>query len=245
MRLSWLLTAVVVLVVALPLRSAVAEMCKEEIRTRLELLPYGLIRLAIWRLPRNVRGDVGGEWRGELAFILQDTDGLPLTRLARGVRYAASLLLSARSVGLELSGDEAEVGYIDATTCKAAGITRRQLDYWERSGLVTPSLGRRDGERLYTFRDILILKVVKRLLDTGVSLQQIRAAVQHLRAKGTRDLPVVTLMSDGISVYECMSPDEVVDLLVGGQGIFGIALGRVWSEIENTLADLMVEPPPS
>ncbi len=57
------------------------------------------------------------------------------------------------------------------------------------------------------------LKVVKRLLDTGISLQQIRAAVQHLRDHGTEDLAQVTLMSDGVSVYECTSPDEVVDLL--------------------------------
>jgi DNA-binding transcriptional MerR regulator len=83
-----------------------------------------------------------------------------------------------------------------------------------------------------------VLKVVKRLLDTGISLQQIRAAVQHLRDHGTEDLAQVTLMSDGVSVYECTSPDEVVDLLAGGQGVFGIALGRVWSELSGTLAEL-------
>src|ERR1035438_10086469 len=89
---------------------------------------------------------------------------------------------------------------------------------------------RPSGLRLYGFRDILVLKVVKRLLDTGISLQQIRAAVNHLRDRGTDDLARVTLMSDGVSVYECTSPDEVVDLLQGGQGVFGIALGRIWQE---------------
>jgi DNA-binding transcriptional MerR regulator len=92
------------------------------------------------------------------------------------------------------------------------------------------------SQRLYSFRDILVLKVVKRLLDTGISLQQIRAAVQHLRDRGTDDLAQVTLMSDGVSVYECTSADEVVDLLQGGQGVFGIALGRVWREVEGDLA---------
>ena len=83
-----------------------------------------------------------------------------------------------------------------------------------------------------------MLKVIKRLLDTGISLQQIRAAVQHLRDCGSADLAQVTLMSNGVSVYECTSADEVVGLLAGGQGVFGIALGRVWREVEGDLAVL-------
>ena len=136
---------------------------------------------------------------------------------------------------------DAEIGYRGPTACAAAGITYRQLDYWARTGLVEPSVRAAHGsgsQRLYGFRDILVLKVVKRLLDTGISLQQIRAAVQHLRDRGTADLAEVTLMSDGVSVYECTSPDEVVDLLAGGQGVFGIALGRVWREVEGDLAVL-------
>jgi DNA-binding transcriptional MerR regulator len=134
-----------------------------------------------------------------------------------------------------------EIGYRGPTACTAAGITYRQLDYWARTGLVEPSVRAAHGsgsQRLYGFRDILVLKVVKRLLDTGISLQQIRAAVQHLRDHGTEDLAQVTLMSDGVSVYECTSPDEVVDLLAGGQGVFGIALGRVWQEVAGELAEL-------
>ena len=144
--------------------------------------------------------------------------------------------------GAALSPDDgAEMGYRGPTACSAAGITYRQLDYWARTGLVEPSVRAAHGsgsQRLYSFRDILVLKVVKRLLDTGISLQQIRAAVQHLRDHGTADLAQVTLMSDGVSVYECTSTDEVVDLLQGGQGVFGIALGRVWREVEGNLAEL-------
>jgi DNA-binding transcriptional MerR regulator len=87
----------------------------------------------------------------------------------------------------------------------------------------------------------LVLKIVKRLLDTGVSLQNIRTAVEHLRSRGVSDLESITLMSDGASIYECTSPDEIVDLLQGGQGVFGIAIGKVWSEVEGSLSLLQGE----
>ena len=137
-------------------------------------------------------------------------------------------------------------GYRGPTACAAAGITYRQLDYWARTGLVEPSIRPASGsgtQRLYSFRDILVLKIVKRLLDTGVSLQNIRTAVQHLRDRGIEDLAQITLMSDGASVYECTSADEVIDLVQGGQGVFGIAVGRVWREVEGSLATLPSERP--
>jgi DNA-binding transcriptional MerR regulator len=139
-----------------------------------------------------------------------------------------------------------DTGYRGPTACRAAGITYRQLDYWARTGLVEPSVRGATGsgtQRLYGFRDILVLKVVKRLLDTGVSLQQIRVAVSQLRERGVDDLARITLMSDGASVYECTSADEVIDLVQGGQGVFGIALGRVWREVEGELAALPSERP--
>lgn len=142
------------------------------------------------------------------------------------------------TVGHELSMD---IGYRGPIACSAAGITYRQLDYWARTGLIQPSIRTAKGsgsQRLYSFRDILVLKVVKRLLDTGVSLQNIRTAVDHLRDRGVDDLAEITLMSDGASVYECTSEEEVIDLVRGGQGVFGIAVGRVWREIEGSLAEL-------
>ena len=138
----------------------------------------------------------------------------------------------------------ADVGYRGPTACSAAGITYRQLDYWARTGLVEPTVRPATGsgtQRLYSFRDVLLLKVIKRLLDAGVSLQQIRSAVHHLRERGTEDLTRVTLMSDGASVYECRSAGEVIDLVQGGQGVFGIAIGGVWREIEGSLAQLPSE----
>jgi DNA-binding transcriptional MerR regulator len=136
------------------------------------------------------------------------------------------------------------VGYRGPTACAAAGITYRQLDYWARTGLVAPSVRSATGsgtQRLYSFRDILVLKVVKRLLDTGVSLQNIRKAVDHLRNRGIKDLANVTLFSDGATVYECTSAEEVVDLLAGGQGVFGIAVSGALRELSGELAELPAE----
>lgn len=135
-------------------------------------------------------------------------------------------------------------GYRGPIACEAAGITYRQLDYWDRTGLVSPSVRSATGsgsQRLYSFRDIVVLKVVKRLLSAGVSLQQIRKALTSLANRGIDDLSQITLMSDGASVYECVSPDEVVDLIQGGQGVFGIAVGRVSREVENELTQFPSE----
>ena len=168
---------------------------------------------------------------GEAPGSVPRTGGLPAS--AQGLLFTEDLPVL----------DE-QVGYRGPTACRAAGITYRQLDYWARTGLVEPSVRPATGsgtQRLYSFRDILVLKVVKRLLDTGVSLQQIRVAVSHLRERGVEDLAQITLMSDGASVYECTSADEVIDLVQGGQGVFGIAVGRVWREVEGTLASLPSE----
>jgi len=143
-----------------------------------------------------------------------------------------------------VSPQDLEIGYRGATACSAAGISYRQLDYWARTGLVEPSIRSASGsgtQRLYGFRDILVLKIVKRLLDAGVSLQNIRTAVDHLRNRGVVDLERITLMSDGASIYECSSPDEIIDLLAGGQGVFGIAVGKVWNEVEGSLSMLQGE----
>ncbi|MFM5951542.1 MAG: MerR family transcriptional regulator, partial [Micrococcales bacterium] len=136
-----------------------------------------------------------------------------------------------------LPANDPNSGYSGNASAAAAGISYRQLDYWDRTALVQPSVRGAAGsgsQRLYAFRDILVLKLVKRLLDTGISLQQIRTAVDQLRAAGIRDLAGTTLMSDGASVYLCTSNDEVIDLVSRGQGVFGIAVGNVLREVEST-----------
>src|SRR5437867_13367237 len=103
---------------------------------------------------------------------------------------------------------EDQQGYRVPEVCKAVGISYRQLDYWARTGLVTPSIREAGGsgtQRLYSFQDMLVLRVVKKLLDTGVSLQQIRKAVEYLQEMN-QPLRGVTLMADGIRLYAPDAP---------------------------------------
>jgi DNA-binding transcriptional MerR regulator len=156
--------------------------------------------------------------------------------LAPQVDYAQDMLFTD---GLPTT--DPNLGYRGTSAAAACGITYRQLDYWDRTGLVQPTVRGATGsgsQRLYSFRDILVLKLVKRLLDTGVSLQQIRVAVEQLRAAGINDMAAITLMSDGARVYLCTTQDEVMDLLSRGQGVFGIAVGRVLKEVEASLIDI-------
>jgi DNA-binding transcriptional MerR regulator len=130
-----------------------------------------------------------------------------------------------------------EQGYRVPEVCRIVGITYRQLDYWARTELVTPSVRDASGsgtQRLYSFQDLVTLRVIKNLLDTGVSLQRVRKAVEHLEAM-ERPVSGVTLMSDGKGVYEAHSPQELVDLVRQGQGVFAIAVDRVWEDVERDL----------
>lgn len=149
-----------------------------------------------------------------------------------------------RAVGPQGRGVPDTLGYRGPSACAAAGITYRQLDYWARTGLVEPSVRPAHGsgsQRLYGFRDVLVLKIVKRLLDAGVSLPSIRTAVEALRSAELAELAVMTLMSDGAAVYRCDSPNELTELLRGGRGVFGIAVGAVWGDVESALAHLHAE----
>lgn len=137
---------------------------------------------------------------------------------------------------------QADLGYRVSTAVQAAGITYRQLDYWARTDLVVPTIRGAAGSgsaRLYSFRDIVVLTVVKKLLDAGVSLQNVRAAVDHLRKRGADDLANMTLVSDGGTIYECTSADEVYDLLRGGQAVLQVVpVSRTLAEVQGTLAHL-------
>ncbi len=134
-----------------------------------------------------------------------------------------------------------DVGYRGIEAARVAGISYRQLDYWARTGLVAPTVRSASGsgsQRLYGYRDIVLLKTVKGLLDLGVSLQQVRRAIDQLREIGIDDLARVTLFCDGASVYLPTSSDEVIDLLQRGQGVFGIAVGPVFRDVEASLTEI-------
>jgi DNA-binding transcriptional MerR regulator len=138
--------------------------------------------------------------------------------------------------------DMTEPGFRGPTVIKLVGITYRQLDYWARTGLVTPSVRAADRsgtQRLYSFTDVVELRIIKRLLDANVSLRQIRSAIGYLRKEsGGKPLSDITLMSDGNRIYACHSNEEVVSVLSHGQAVFGIAVGRVWTDTEGDLSHL-------
>ncbi len=137
-------------------------------------------------------------------------------------------------------------GFRAPQVCKIVGITYRQLDYWARTDLLRPSLARAQGsgsQRLYSFGDIVQLRVVKRLLDAGMSLKKIRQAMGLLREQLNSETPLadVTLLSDGSTIYAAHSADEVVDVFRRGQGVFGIAVGPVQAEMEGAIHNLFPE----
>lgn len=134
-------------------------------------------------------------------------------------------------------------GYRAPQVCSLVDITYRQLDYWARTNLLVPSMQAARGsgsQRLYSFTDVVQLKVIKRLLDAGMSLKKIRSAVEILSEQLASERPLadVTLLSDGQTIYAATSADEVVDVFRRGQGVFGIAVGPVQAEVEGAIHDL-------
>ena len=135
------------------------------------------------------------------------------------------------------------LGFRSPQVCAVVGITYRQLDYWDRSGLLGPSLREASGsgtQRLYTFQDIVTLRVIKRLKDAGTSLHKIRQAFDQLEAEVGQNWREkdITLLSDGTTIYAATSPEEVVDLLQKGQGVFGIAVRPVHDEVRGEILRL-------
>ena len=138
-------------------------------------------------------------------------------------------------------GQATRAGYRGPQACKIVGISYRQLDYWARTGLVRPGLRDAKGsgtQRLYSFRDLVHLRVIRNLLDAGVSLPKIRKAISYIANELRTPLEKVTLLSDGNSIFAATSEREIVDVLGRGQGVFGIALGRVYEELTGALRTL-------
>src|SRR5437879_7305421 len=135
---------------------------------------------------------------------------------------------------------DVETGFRGPTVCRTVGISYRQLDYWARTELVTPSVRDADGsgsQRMASFNDVVQLRVIKKLLDAGVSLPKIRRAVDYLRDELKLPIEDVTLVSDGKTIHACISANEVVDLLAGGQGVFAIAVGKVYEELQGSIRE--------
>lgn len=133
-----------------------------------------------------------------------------------------------------------ETGFSGPAVCRIAGVTYRQLDYWARTGLVTPSLAPAQGsgsKRVYSYEDLIEVRVIKSLIDAGVSLPRARQAVTCLREQLGADLRSTSLvLSDNKSVL-AHSDGEIIDLLRGGHGVFNVvALETVAEAIDRNLA---------
>ena len=141
----------------------------------------------------------------------------------------------------------AEEGYRGPQVCSIVGITYRQLDYWARTNLLKPSISDARGsgtQRRYSYTDLLELKVIKQLLDAGVSLQSARRAIECLRDNVGRDVASANLVLNGSNSVLARTDGEVVDLLRGGQGVLNIVpLAGVKEELDAAILELGAKAP--
>ena len=139
-------------------------------------------------------------------------------------------------------GEDEALGFRGPAVCKVVGITYRQLDYWARTDLIRPSIADARGsgtQRRYSYRDLVELKVIKGLLDAGVSLQSARRAIQYLRDNLGEDIATASLVINGTGSVLVRTDGELVDLIRQGQGVLSIvALGGVKDELDAAITEL-------
>ncbi|MFT8703999.1 MerR family transcriptional regulator [Bifidobacterium aquikefiricola] len=137
------------------------------------------------------------------------------------------------------SNDEEQTrGYRGTVASKVAGITYRQLDYWARKQIVEPSIKPSHGSgsrRLYSFKDVVILAISKKLLDAGVNLQNVTRAIEFLIQHSASRLETLTIMCDGESVHECDSAESMSAFMSSGSAVFGLSVDKVWHQIHDAL----------
>jgi DNA-binding transcriptional MerR regulator len=143
-------------------------------------------------------------------------------------------------IDLGLPSTPPETGYGRRDVLRITGVSYRQLDHWARREIVVPSVRGASGSgsrRLYSFRDIVAIRMLKRLTDAGVSVQNLGRAVETLRRLGEDDLSSSVLVTDGHTVYHCRSDDEVIDLVRGGQAVVVIAVSGTLKELRTSLPE--------
>ncbi len=164
-----------------------------------------------------------------------------MSRAARAARPNRRATGGARVAPEPASGPDE--GFGGPQVCQLVGISYRQLDYWARTGLLRPSLAEAKGsgtKRRYSYRDLLELKVIKRLLDAGLSLQAARRAVGCLREDLGADLASANLVLSDTATVLAHTDGELVDLLAGGQGVFNVVpLSGVVDELEADIVAIV------
>ncbi len=134
------------------------------------------------------------------------------------------------------------------TLSKIAGLSNRQIDYWDRTHFIKPSVSEAAGHgsvRLYSFGDLVQMKVAKTLLDKGVSLQQIRKAISYLKKnmpEVEKPLAELRFLTDGESIFVLTKvKKEIIDTLKSGQLVFSIALGEILEDLKGEIVSLQTE----
>jgi len=143
---------------------------------------------------------------------------------------------------METTMTTTDEGFRGPQVCKIIGITYRQLDYWARTDLIRPSVADAKGsgsQRLYSYADLVELKVVKSLLDAGVSLQKSRRAIEYLRENVGADVASTHLVLDGSRSILARNGEQIIDLLRNGQGVLNVVpLGPVVEDIDAKILEL-------
>ena len=137
-------------------------------------------------------------------------------------------------------------GYTGPEVCKITGISYRQLDHWTTTKLIEASIRNIKGSgfhRIYSFQDIVKVKLVNKLREAGVSLQKIRIALSNVNEILGKNMKItdISIFSDGHSIYVITDNNEMLDLLRKGQAVFGISLGPVHTETEAEIFSLYPE----
>ncbi len=138
-----------------------------------------------------------------------------------------------------------EQGFSGKRTAEIVDITYRQLDYWARTDLVRPTMAEAQGSgsrRLYSYRDLLELKVIKSLLDSGIRLEQVRKVFAYMRNQLGEDVASANLVIDGSNSVLVNTGEELIDLLQNGQGVLNVLpLAGVKEEVDTRIISLYPE----
>ena len=132
--------------------------------------------------------------------------------------------------------------YSGKRAAEIVGITYRQLDYWARTDLIRPSMTEAAGtdyRRSYSYRDLLELKVIKKLLDAGIRLESVRDVFAYLRTQLGTAVASAKLVISGATSVVVRDGAELTDALKAGQGVLNVlALAGVKSEVDAALVNL-------
>ncbi len=139
------------------------------------------------------------------------------------------------------------MSYRGPQVCAIVGITYRQLDYWARTDLIRPSVADAKGsgtQRLYSYSDLLELKVIKSLLDSGVDLKKVRRVIEYVRQNLGEDVATANLVISGADSVLAKNGEELIDLVRNGQGVLNIVpIAGVKDELDAKITELHPSEP--